>query len=195
MAQETIKRRRRGPALEAAMLEAAWEEITLHGYAEFTVDAVATRAGTSKAVLYRRWPSKPELAQRAIEHMLAKNPITLPDTGMLRDDVITLLRQINERRVGIATHLVASLGEFYRQTGTSLATLRNTASTGQTSTMTRILDRAIGRGEIASDQVSERIARLPLDLLRAELLTTATPMADEDIIEIVDTIFLPLVRR
>ncbi|WP_460943924.1 TetR/AcrR family transcriptional regulator [Okibacterium endophyticum] len=187
------KRRRRGATLEAAVLDAAWAEITQHGYADFTVDAVAARAGTSKAVLYRRWPGKPELAQAAIERVLAKDPITVPDTGSLRGDTIELLRQASQRRVGIATHMIASLGEFYRETGNSLATLRDTVAAGQESVMVPIVDRAVERGEIGPDKPTRRIIRLPIDLLRLELLMTSEPPTDDDIIEIVDTVFLPLV--
>lgn len=39
--------RRRGAALEKALLDAAWEELTDTGYARFTMDAVVKRAGTS----------------------------------------------------------------------------------------------------------------------------------------------------
>ena len=46
--------RRRGIALEEALLDAAWAELTERGYDGFTIDAVAARAGTSRAVLYRR---------------------------------------------------------------------------------------------------------------------------------------------
>ena len=50
----TAPQRRRGPALEEALLDAAWTELTERGYDEMTIDAVAVRAGTSRAVLYRR---------------------------------------------------------------------------------------------------------------------------------------------
>jgi hypothetical protein len=44
-------------------------------------------------------------------------------------------------------------------------------------------------------QVSERIARLPGDLFRYEILMTLRPLSEEAIEEIVDTIFLPLVHK
>jgi AcrR family transcriptional regulator len=190
-----VKRRRRGAALEAAILDAAWVEITEHSYADFTVDAVAIRAGTSKAVLYRRWPGKAELTRAALEHVLGRDPITMPDTGTLRDDVIALLRQANERRVGLAAQLMAHLGAFYRETGTSIADLRKTVASGQDSIMQQIIDRAVARGEIDPDRVTDRIARLPVDLLRLELLMTSRQVTDDDITAIVDTIFLPLVAE
>jgi len=51
--------RRRGAELEAALLDAAWDELQAVGYAGLTMEAVADRAGTSRAVLYRRWPNGP----------------------------------------------------------------------------------------------------------------------------------------
>ena len=56
-----------------------------------TIDAVAVRAGTSRAVLYRRWPNKQELVLAALKHEAAKDVVVAPDTGSLRGDVIALL--------------------------------------------------------------------------------------------------------
>jgi AcrR family transcriptional regulator len=56
-----VTRRRYGAALERALLGAAWEELRESGYAGFTIDAVARRAGTSRPVLYRRWPNRAQL--------------------------------------------------------------------------------------------------------------------------------------
>jgi len=54
--------RRRGKALEDAVLDAAWSELLDGGYASFTMEAVAARAHTSRPVLYRRWPNRADLA-------------------------------------------------------------------------------------------------------------------------------------
>jgi hypothetical protein len=56
-----------------------------------------------------------------------------------------------------------------------------------------VLSRAVGRGEIDPDRLTERTARLPFDLLRHETLMTLKPLPREDIAAIVDQIFLPLV--
>jgi hypothetical protein len=60
--------------------------------------------------------------------------------------------------------------------------------------MSGVLDRAVARGE-ARDDVSPRVARLPLDLLRYELIFTHQPPSQRTLEEIVDEIFLPLVLR
>jgi AcrR family transcriptional regulator len=192
--EDGIRRRRRGQELEDALLDAAAWELTERGYEEFTIDAVAARAETSRAVLYRRWPGKPELARAAILHLLRRDPLTPPDTGSLRDDVIALLRQANERRVRTATALMTRLGEFYRATGTSMADLRDSLLGDHASTMDGVISRAVARGEIDPARLTDRIARLPVDLVRQEVLVTFRAVPDDVIQEIVDTIFLPLVR-
>jgi AcrR family transcriptional regulator len=184
--------RRRGPALEEALLDAAWAELAERGYDDLTFDAVAGRAGTSRAVLYRRWPNKQELVLAALAHEAAKDAVVVPDTGSLRGDVISLLRQANKIRVETVTLLLTRLGGFYRQTGSSLDDLRAFVQGGRDALMDEIIQRAIDRGEIQPEQVTERIAHLPVDLFRHELVMTLQPLSDETIEEIVDTIFLPL---
>jgi AcrR family transcriptional regulator len=186
--------RRRGPALEEALLNAAWAELAERGYDDLTFDAVAGRAGTSRAVLYRRWPNKQELVLAALAHEAAKDAVVVPDTGSLRGDVISLLQQANKIRVETVTLLLTRLGGFYRQTGSSLDDLRAFVQGGRDALMDEIIQRAIDRGEIQAEQVTERIAHLPVDPFRHELVMTLQPLSDETIEEIVDTVFLPLLE-
>lgn len=186
------QRRRRGPALEEALLEAAWAEISERGYEEFTIDAVAARAGTSRAVLYRRWPGKQDLVLAALTREVRRDFVVAPDTGSLRGDVLGLLRQANKARVGLATQVFTQLGGFYRQTGRSLSELGAFVRGGPDNSLDEAIQRAVDRGEISADRVTDRIARLPVDLFRHEVLMTLRPLSDEAIEEIVDTIFLPL---
>jgi len=57
----TTTTRRRGSALDDALLDAAWAELQEAGYAGLTMEGVAQRAGTSRPVLARRWPNRPQL--------------------------------------------------------------------------------------------------------------------------------------
>lgn len=61
--------------------------------------------------------------------------------------------------------------------------------------MAEILARGVERGEIDAEKLTPRVAALPFDLVRYQLIVEQRPLAKKDIEEIVDRIFLPLVRR
>ncbi|ADP82444.1 TetR/AcrR family transcriptional regulator [Pseudofrankia inefficax] len=185
--------RRRGAVLDEALLDAAWAELMENGYASFTMDAVVQRAGTSRPVLYRRWPDRHELVRAAVTHALDRDRVDIPDTGTLRGDVLTLMREINATRVQLATILSVHLAGYYQETGTSPADLRQFAHDGRRSSVDVLFDRAAARGEIGPEGLSDRLRALPFDLLRHEFLMTLAPVPDQVLVEIVDTIFLPLV--
>ncbi|NKZ09269.1 TetR/AcrR family transcriptional regulator [Actinomadura latina] len=186
--------RRRGAALEKALLEAAWEELAEKGYARFTMDAVVRRAGTSPPVLYRRWSDRDDLVRAAIVHTMRESVLTVPDTGSLRGDVLTLMREINATRVQLVTAMSAYLAGYHQETGARPGDLFDPAVTGRGAALDVLFDRAAARGEIRPEHLTERVKSLPFDLLRHELLTTFAPAPDRVLEEIVDTIFLPLVR-
>jgi AcrR family transcriptional regulator len=193
-ARKTFTPRRRGSRLEAAILEAAWDELAEVGYASLTMEGVAARARTSRAVLYRRWPNRPELVVAALRH---RTDFTSPeafDTGTLRGDVLALLRHMSTRVGEIAGALSFLIAASFEEVGLTPAGLRERAVAGEPGTMRAILDRAAARGEIDPGRLSPRIASLPVDLVRHDLIMTLAPIPDSTLIEIVDKIFLPLVR-
>src|SRR5262249_21349588 len=107
-AQRT-RQRRRGEELEAALLEAAWQELVEAGFARLTMESVAARAKTGVAVLYRRWPNKDDLVLAAIRHHGTTHPVDLPDTGSLRGDMIALLSSFSSTRVSFAAIVTAAV--------------------------------------------------------------------------------------
>ena len=186
-------RRRRGATLEAALLEAAWDELMAVGYASLTVEGVATRARANKTVIYRRWSTRSELVMAALRHH--KTSIEAPDTGSLRGDVLALLRGLSERNVELAGVIGVLQAEYYQETGLTPAALRERIPGGKSEIMELLLRRAVDRGEIDADHITPRIARLPIDLVHHEMTMTLAPMTEAALAEIVDTIFLPLLRR
>ena len=187
--------RRRGRGLEAAILEAAWQELTETGYAALTMEGVAARAKTSRAVLYRRWPNRPELVVAALRHHTDFTSPAKFDTGTLRGDMLALLRYMSTRVGEIAGVLSFLLSASFDEAGISPAMLRERAIAGEPSMLDEMLARAVARGEIGPGEVSRRIVAVPVDLVRHELIMNQAPVPDADLIEIVDDIFLPLVHR
>jgi AcrR family transcriptional regulator len=183
--------RRRGAALEAALLDAAWAELQSVGYAKLTMERVADRAQTSRAVIYRRWSSRHELVIAAMLHQQPTGTQRIPDTGSLREDVLTILRRAARRisDIGPAT-VVGLLNDL--MTDDASDTIVDQLARGGGEVMHAALARAAARGE-AREDVPERVARLPLDLIRHELILTHRSPSSETLEEIVDQIFLPLV--
>jgi AcrR family transcriptional regulator len=186
--------RRRGATLERALLDAAWDELQSSGYAKLTMERVAERAGTSRAVIYRRWPNRAGLVIAAWRH---RHPVlsgTPPDTGTLRGDVLAILRRASSRITELnANTLIGMLSDLLADEDAFETTLDQiTRSSGEV--MAIVLDRAAARGEARTD-VSPRVARLPFDLLRHELILTHQPPSQRVLEEIVDEVFLPLVLK
>lgn len=185
--------RRRGVELEEAILDAAWAELTDHGYANFTVDAATRRAGTSKPVVYRRWADKRELATAAIVRAARAGLVGGHDTGSLRGDLLATLREANRTRAAFVGIASVYLGEYFRETGTSLSDLRKLILAGRGQLTAEIFERAVARGEADPAKLTPRITNLAFDLFRHEHLLTFQAVPDATLVEIVDTIVLPLV--
>ena len=58
-----------------------------------------------------------------------------------------------------------------------------------------MLRRAIDRGEVSEKRLTPRIVRLPVDLVRLEMMMTHTGVSGAAIEEILDQVFLPLVKH
>lgn len=188
-------RRRRGQELEDALLDAAWDELTEVGYSGFTIDGVAVRAGTSRPVVYRRWPTKQDLVRAAVTRAGTRDRVPIPDTGSLRGDVIALMKSANATRLAFAAVVSLQLGRYFQETGTGPADLRELMLRGNISSIELIVQRAVERGEVDPATVTPRITTLPFDLFRNEVLMTMKPVPLRTIEEIVDTLFLPLILR
>ena len=155
------------------------------------MEAVAERASTSRAVIYRRWPSRHELVIAALGHQQPTGRARIPDTGSLREDVLRIMHRARRRISDIGPATVTGLLNDLIADDASHEIIDQLARGGG-ELMSEILARAAARGQ-AREQVPERVARLPLDLIRHELILTHQPPTNETLEEIVDQIFLPLV--
>jgi AcrR family transcriptional regulator len=66
MRTKRLPGRPRDAAIDARVLEIARAQLAQHGYEAMSLTAVAAQAGTTRQALYRRWPTKAELATAAI---------------------------------------------------------------------------------------------------------------------------------
>ncbi|KFI48950.1 TetR family transcriptional regulator [Bifidobacterium biavatii] len=189
---ESKQTRRRGKALEAAILEAAWEQLSACSAEEFTFDNVAARAHTSKSVLYRRWPNRTELFVAAVRQHRGRASIERPNTGTLRDDVISILLQLN-RKQSDAVMVLAKFGVYADWFGVSAHELYERTMISDRPSIIVAIDNARARGDITCE-LPESLLRMPGELGRAIILRDMRPLSEADIIATVDELFLPLVH-
>jgi AcrR family transcriptional regulator len=188
-----MSNRRRGMVLEAAIFEAVFQELAEHGYITFSMERVAARAGTSKPVIYRRWPTRARLVHAALR---SKRPVIwsdAPDTGTVRSDMIAILHRVSEVVDKLTPEVFFGLVAELRHE-LEPALFEEVRARSIVVTM-EILDRGVTRGEIASEKLTPRLAALPTDLARHQLVLLQRPLSPQDIEEIVDQVFLPLVSR
>ena len=138
-------------------------------------------------------PDRDELIVAAIRHQSPLAALDPPDTGTLRGDVLTVLRQLSAsagEMIGVLSFVFAG---YFDTTKLSPSDLREQIIAGTPSKMAAIIKRAVERGEVDPGRLSPRIASLPVDLVRHDAIMTQAPVPDDILTEIVDRIFLPLV--
>ncbi|GAA3942026.1 TetR/AcrR family transcriptional regulator [Microbacterium soli] len=189
------RRRRRGAALEAALLDAAWDELVATGFARLTMESIAARANTGVAVLYRRWANKDELVLAALERYRSTHTFELPDNGTLRDDLIDALTGMSAS--GSTFFAIAAATMFtglITTGGLTPAQVRDRVFGEQRLARVRtIYQRAHDRGELDLARVPSAVLAMPFDLVRHDLLMDLKPLPPERIRSIVDDLFLPLI--
>jgi AcrR family transcriptional regulator len=192
---QQVRHRRRGPLLESALLEAAWNELVEVGFAGLTMESVAARAQTGVAVLYRRWANKDELVLAAIEHYGRTHPIEIPDTGTLRGDLLALLTAMSRARATfMAVSAAAGFSGLLASTGLTPGQAREKMLDDQRIRGDEVIyRRAHDRGEIDLERIPPAVLAMPFDLVRHDLFMNLEPVEPARIASIVDEIFLPLV--
>ncbi|MEV0614766.1 TetR/AcrR family transcriptional regulator [Nonomuraea sp. NPDC050404] len=192
--EEDKRSRRRGAELEEALLQATLDELAGSGYARLTIDRVAQRAGTNKTAIYRRWPNRATLAFAAYRHFVAR-PAALPDTGDLRTDVLELLRGTTARMGSpVSGEILRGVMSEMHAHPELLQHIREELAQEPGAMMT-ILGRAVARGEARPDALRPRVATVPVVLLRQEYqMNPGADISDDVLMELVDQVFLPMVK-
>jgi hypothetical protein len=108
----------------------------------------------------------------------------------VRAELILILQKLSEYSTKTMIKVLLTMSDYFAETNSSIADLR-TKVVGD-SKFQEVIRRGVARGELDPSKLTPRISSLPLDLLRHEVLMTHKPVSNELIVEIVDTIFLPL---
>ncbi|MFI6080290.1 TetR/AcrR family transcriptional regulator [Streptomyces sp. NPDC051217] len=145
-----MARTRLTPEREGELYGAVLDLLRDVGYDALTMDAVAARAHSSKATLYRQWGSKPELVARALRHNKPADVAQI-DTGSLRGDFHAMVSMADDSRMETDSALIRGLFHAVHTNPGLHQVLREVIVEPETNGLKAVLQRAMDRGEIAAD--------------------------------------------
>jgi AcrR family transcriptional regulator len=191
--------RKRGAALEAAILEAAFAEISEMGYTAFSVESVAARAHTGKASIYRRWPTKQELVMDAL---LERMP-TPEQCGIVLDidESVTTVDALYGVARAIGAVITSSAGDAMRAikcealADPELARLIDDRfQAPRREAMIGLLKRGVARGEVRPGADTVLVADVLPAILTHRVILQREPLTERDLTEIMEQVFIPLIE-
>ena len=167
-------------------------ELSENGYAAVTMETIARRSGTGKAALYRRWPSRAELI---IDTMQATMPAmsTLPDTGSLRDDILTLLDALVAELHGILGDALRGLRAEAILDPSLSRRISDYTGDFASGRLRQLVGRAVARGELGTAEVSRLRLEAGPAIIRDHFLFRELHALS--IADLVDEVIMPLVTR
>jgi AcrR family transcriptional regulator len=189
MSLTTARGRPRDERARLAILDAAAELMLENGVDKVSMDAIAERAGASKATIYRWWPTKESLALDAVyRQWSAAEPDTAP-TGALREDLIALLGDWSRRAASRPyARMVTSLLDAAQSDPVFADRYHEHFVEPRRARGRTILAAAVGDGQLPADTDIE----LALDLLYGpiyhRLLQGHAPIDDRFVRDVVDVV-------
>jgi AcrR family transcriptional regulator len=143
----TARGRPRSDLARKAILRAAYEILREGGFAAFTVEGVAKRAGAGKATIYRWWNSKGTLAiESFLEAIAPRMDVLRPSPSAVADlrKQVHVAASIYRSRAGQLMRELVALGQQDSETGkrlrsdfieprrhAAMATLRRAVDSGE----------------------------------------------------------------
>ncbi|MCL8026914.1 TetR/AcrR family transcriptional regulator [Nocardioides bruguierae] len=188
---EEAPSRKRGHKLEAAILEAAWAELSESGWRGFTIEGVAKRARTGKASIYARWPTKALLVHASAQMVGSRLPRPIPSTGHLAEDLAATLTAAAEYLSGPFAEALHAITEALRVDPTAPAI---DAATEEIRIVADIIRAAQAAGELGSGAVPRSVAHCGFALLNYHLMTRRTPPDPDEIESIARDVWAPAIR-
>ncbi|MGY4858471.1 TetR/AcrR family transcriptional regulator [Cryobacterium sp. AP23] len=186
-----------------AVLQATTDLLAEVGYPALTVDAVAARAHSSKATIYKSWPTKTALVVAVAAQL---GPVAIPvldDSHTLTETVTAIVHAVHGLTIGRFGQLVLALdaagrsepeimaavenylaGPQYRAVSAALDELQlagridaavNTTLAGRV-ILSLIVDRALARGDLVSaDELHGIVRDWLVPVLAPQQIGTRTP--------------------
>jgi AcrR family transcriptional regulator len=180
--------RTRSAEAEASVLKAALSLLERKSLREVTTDAIARKAGVSKATIYKWWPNKRLVALDAFLGSMNAS-VVMPDTGSALDD---FTQQLQSLMAFYKSPLGKLFGQFIAEgqsDPTFLALFRERFLYARRDAVRILWQRGVLRGEIRKELDSELILDLIYGPMIFRLLAGHGSLCKHDSIAMVQAIF------
>jgi AcrR family transcriptional regulator len=187
-ASETVSGKARGrprrPDAEERIFDAALEEYGERGWAGFTMDAVARRAGVGKSTVYLRWKDKDSLLSDAVG--TRSGTIQAVDTGTFRGDLEMLAANLFRYLLDPVGWATLRITVDAAGAPEPLGRFTDAVSELHRSAASRIVTRAVARGEASDHFPVDTLVECLYGAVTMQTLTLAGAsrhLADDEIAE------------
>jgi AcrR family transcriptional regulator len=185
--------RPRDSRLDDAILEAGLAVILERGYHAATLTEIARQAGVGTPAIYRRWPTKAELAMDIM--LRTSEPDVVPDTGSIRDDMVEfMVRRLHTWTTPLFRQLVFPVILEGHVEGALAADVREQFVGFRQSFASRVA-RSIEAGELESQTNPNQLVDLLMGTVAVPMLFFQDLPAENEAGSIVDRVLLGFARQ
>lgn len=186
--------RQRSAAAESAVLKAALDLLRKHPLCQITADAIARRAGVSKATLYKWWPNKNLIALDAFSGSV-QSELKIPNTGSAQRDFTRQFQDTITFYQSPEGRILCQLIAEGQSDPHFMKLFRERFLKPRRNSLLVIWRRGVARGEIRPDVDGEMVLDLIFGPMVYRLLAGHNPLNSEVAAAFIDTIFRGLVMR
>jgi AcrR family transcriptional regulator len=175
-----------------AIEEAALELVGEVGYDRLSMDALAERAGVSKATIYRHWSGKAALVVDALRERRHQPVALVEDQGCLRDDLLAQLRLICTAAEGDEGALTIGLLRAMHGDPELAQLMRSQVLQAKVDLVVALVERAQRREELPPAVPTESATEAMTSVVLCRLLLGGGPPDEGFRLHLVDQIVLPI---
>ena len=186
--------RPRSERAHRAILQAANDLLESEEFAAVTVEAIAERAGVSKATVYRWWPNRAAVLMDGFLSIVSSR-VPFPHTGRAREDIRIHMRRLAEAFSGKIGSTVAALIAEGQSDPELAEALRSRWLSVRREEAREILELGIERGELRDDIDPEVAVDVLYGPIYYRMLVGHAPLDDEFADTLADNVFAGLAAR
>jgi AcrR family transcriptional regulator len=187
--EEPKKRgRQRSTVAEAAILKATMELLEDRPLAAVTAEDIASRAGVSKATLYKWWPNKNRIALDAFLDRMSED-VPIPDTGSARLDFLEQLRNAMRFYSSSRGRMLSQFIAEGRSDPEFLRLFQERFQQPRRQAVRATWKRGVARGELRPDVDAETVIDLLFGPVVYRLMSEHGPLDDSAAETIVEAVF------